>query len=100
MIGKFAVSGNTGDVLTIPAPTGPGCFIRIKALYLGVSAPSTVTLKSNSTEIGGAYMTVGGLLNASNPNEGILDCNPGEAFVIGNSAGTIKGFGVYQVVGG
>lgn len=99
MTGKFNVDGATGDVLTIPAPTAPA-FIRILSLALSVSATSTVTFKSNSTEIGRAYLGTGNDFQRTDEKSGILDCNPGEPFVIGNSAGTIGGVGTYAVFGG
>ncbi len=99
MAGKFLVSGATGDVLTIPAPTGTGKFIRIKSLFLSVSAASTVTLKSTSTTIGEALLGTGNAMNMTDEKSGLLDCLPGNTFVIGNSAGTIRGYGVYEVVG-
>ena len=97
--GQFVVDGTTGDVLTIAAPAAPA-YIAITALELTVSATSTVTLKSASTVIDKAYLGTGN----SYSREGdvgipVLKCDPGEAFVIGNTAGTIAGAGVYAVMG-
>ena len=97
--GKFNVAGSTGDVLTIPAPTAPS-FIRVFSLQLSVSATSTVTFKSGSTEIGKAFLGTGNAYTRTDERSGILDCAPGEAFVIGNSAGTIAGDGNYTVIPG
>lgn len=101
--GKLPVSGSTGDVFTITAPVGGGRsnpFIRIKNMYLSVSATSTVTFKSGSDEIGGAFLGTSNSYGMTDDKEGILDCEPGKDFVIGNSAGTIKGHVTYEVVGG
>jgi len=97
--GKFPVAGTTGDITIIPAPTAPA-FIRIFSLQLSVSATSTVTFKSGSTEIGKAFLGTGNGYTRTDERSGILDCAPGEAFVIGNSAGTIAGDGNYNVIGG
>jgi hypothetical protein len=97
--GKFSVTGTTGDVLTIAAPTAPS-FIRIFSLQLTVTATSTVTFKSGSTEIGRAYLGTGNDYTRTNEHSGILDCEPGESFTIGNSAGTIGGDGSYTIVPG
>lgn len=97
--GKFEVSGSTGDVTTIPAPTAPA-FIRILSLALTVSATSTVTFKSGSTEIGAQLLGTGNSYQQTDMVNGIMDAAPGEAFVIGNSAGTIRGNGTYAVYGG
>lgn len=94
--GKFAVAGATGDLTIIPAPAAPS-FIRVFSLQLSVSATSTVTFKSGSTEVGKAFLGTGYGYTRTDES-GIIDCAPGEAFVINNSAGTIAGDGNYTVV--
>lgn len=96
--GKFEVTGTTGDVFTIAAPPAPA-FIRIHSLALSVSATSTVTFKSGSTEIGAQLLGTGNAYEQNDPQNGIMDCNPGESFVVGNSAGTIRGNGTYSIRG-
>lgn len=99
--GKVLVDGGTGTVLTIAAPTAPA-FIRIFSAQLTVSATSTVELKSGSTTKDKAYLGTSIPYNrdATNPGAGgFLDCDPGEAFTITNSAGTIAGQVNYAVVG-
>ncbi len=96
--GKFVVDGATGDVFTIPAPAAPA-FIRILSLQLSVSATSTVTFKSGSTQIGKQFLGTGGPYSEVGEKNGLMDCTPGEPFVIGNSAGTIAGSGVYTIIG-
>ena len=100
--GKFSVNGTTGDVLTIPAPVAPS-FIRVLSLNLYVSAASTVTFTSKpagtGTEIGAALLGTGNAYERTDEVSGILDCLPGQAFVINNSAGTIRGNIVFAVMG-
>lgn len=95
--GNFVVDGNTGDVFTIPAPTSPS-FIVVDELQLTVSATSTVTLKSGSETIDKAYLGTGNRYERKGQRAHAIVCNPGEAFVINNSAGTIAGGGTYHVV--
>lgn len=96
--GQFVVDGGTGDVLTIAAPPTPS-YIEITSLQLTVSATSTVTLKSGSTTIDKAFLGTGNTYDrAAGPVGPFLRCDPGEAFVVNNSAGTIAGAGVYRVV--
>lgn len=96
--GQFTVDGTTGDVFTIPAPPTPS-FIEITNIELTVSDVSTVTIKSGSNTIDKAYLVAGGNYRRESGTVGpILRCNPGEAFVVNNSAGTISGGGVYRVV--
>lgn len=101
--GKVGVAGSTGDVLTITAPvSGDGRsngFIRIKNMFLSVSAASTVIFKSGGTEIGRAYLGTGNAYNMCDNKEGILDCEPGKDFVINSSAGTIGGHLTYETPG-
>jgi hypothetical protein len=96
--GKFVVDGATGDVTTIAAPPAPA-FIRILSLQLSVTATSTVTFKSGSTQIGKQYLGTGINYSEVDEKNGLMDASPGEAFVIGNSAGTIAGSGAYTILG-
>lgn len=102
--GKLPISGATGDVLTITGPVSAdgrsNPYIRITSMFLSVSATSTVTFKSGSDEIGGAFLGTGNNYQMQRTNGGILDCEPGKDFVINNSAGTIRGHLTYEVVGG
>ncbi len=96
--GTFVVDGSTGDVLTIAAPPSPS-FIEVTSLQLTVSAASVVTIKSGSATIDKALLGTGNSYDRQSGTTGpVLRCNPGEAFVVNNSAGTIAGGGVYRVV--
>jgi hypothetical protein len=97
--GKFNVVGTTGDIVTIPAPS-TGRIIRIKNIFLSVSAASTITFVSNSIEVGRWYGGTGSPLQAMDNKEGVIEGLPGQSLVINSSAGTIGGFGTYEVVGG
>jgi len=97
--GKFNFAGTTGDVLTIPAPTAPS-FIRVFSLQVSANGTTTVIFKSGSTSIGQAHLTTGNAYTRTDEHSGIMDCLPGQAFVINNSAGACAGDGNYTVIPG
>lgn len=104
MIGKFnaAITG-TGDTTLVAAPSAGGGhanpFIRITSLVLTASAVSVVTVKSGSTTIATVYMIAGGTVSIPFNPEGMLDCDPAEAFIVNPSAGNVGVFGTYVVKG-
>lgn len=103
---SLQISGKTpitrtgaGDVTVVAAPDAPR-FVRVHTLFLTVSATSTVDLKSGSDVVGGGFLGTGNNMALNDPKNGVIDCEPGKAFVITNSAGNLYGFCVYEVVGG
>ncbi len=101
--GQFLVNtSSSGDTTLIPAPSGPGAFIRILNYHITSAGSTVVTLKSASTVIDVCQATTvaGSGLATPNYDGGVLDCNPNEAFVLNNgSAVAIGGAGKYVVKG-
>lgn len=101
--GQFLINtSSSGDVTLVPAPTGPGAFIRVLNYHVTSAGSTVVTFKSGTTVIDVCQSTTvaGSGIATPNYDGGVLDCFPGQALVLNNSAGVaIGGAGKYVVIG-